>query len=303
MIKPKIVLSRCFCEAVRYNGGIVNDEFVEKLKSFVDFITVCPEVEIRLGVPRKRIIIVEDMNSKKLIQPETGLDFTKQMIEFTEKKIASLSSIDGFILKAKSPSCGVGSTKIYRNGSVIGKTHGFFAEGIKRAFLNLPLEDEGRLRDEGIRKHFLTRIFAFAEFREFFENPTHRALVNFHSKYKYLLMTYSQKHLKELGKIVADGKIPFEEKFLRYKAIFYDAFLRKPSEKKHVNTLLHIMGHFSKKLNQMEKRHLLDLIEKFKNGKVQLNVITELLKSLSYRFENEYILLQKYLSPYPDELN
>ncbi len=303
MVKPKILLSRCFCDAVRYNGGIVNDDYIEKIKPFVDYITVCPEVEIGLGVPRKKIIVVEDKNSKKLIQPETGLDLTKQMAEFTEKKIASLRDIDGFVFKAKSPSCGVGSTKLYRNGSVIGKTYGFFSDAIKRAFPNLPLEDEGRLRDERIRRHFFTKIFTFAEFRDLCENPTPKAFVNFHTKYKFLLMTYSQKHLKELGKIVADGKIPFEEKILKYKVIFYDAFLKKPSEKRHVNTLMHLLGYFSEKLNQREKRHILDLIEKFKNGQLQLNVITELLKSFSYRFENEYIMIQKYLNPYPDELN
>lgn len=302
-MRPKILMSKCFSEPVRYNGGIVVDEFVSKLKDFVDFINVCPEVEIGLGVPRKRLIVLEKDGVKKFIQPETGIDYTKEITKFSEKTLDKLVDIDGFILKAKSPSCGVGSTKLYRNNAIIGKTYGFFAEQINKKFPHLPLEDEGRLRDEGIRKHFLIRIFAFAELRDFVKNAKPGSLVKFHSKYKYLLMSYSQKTLKELGRIVADGDLTFNEKIHIYRTKFYEAFFRKPSVKRHVNTLLHIMGHVSRNLSQKEKTHIMSLIEKYRNGKIQLKVITELLKNLAFRFENDYLLIQKYLEPYPEDLD
>jgi len=303
MSKPKIVLSRCFISPVRYNGGIVNDDFIEKLKSYVDYIDYCPEVDIGLGIPRARIIITLDGNQKKLFQPETGRDLTYIMIYYSNKVLNELKDIDGFILKSKSPSCGVASAKLYKNNAIIGKTDGFFADAIKKFFPYLAVEDEGRLKDEEIRKHFLIRIFAFSEFRALNSNPSLKGLVEFHSKYKYLLMTYNQKSLKELGKIVADGKMSLEDKLFQYKNLFYQAFIRKPSIKRHVNTLLHLIGHFSKKLTLKEKRHLINLIEKYSKGLVEIRVILELLKSLSFRFENDYILIQKYLDPYPEELN
>lgn len=75
MVKPKIVLSRCFLQPVRYNGGIVSDDFVDKLKNHVDIIDLCPEFDIGLGVPRPRLIVIEINNSKRLFQPETeGFD-------------------------------------------------------------------------------------------------------------------------------------------------------------------------------------------------------------------------------------
>lgn len=302
-MKPRIILSRCFSQPVRYNGGIVNDEFINKLKNYVDFIDFCPEVEIGLGVPRKRIIIIEEDNFKKLFQPETTQEFTEIMIQYAKKTINSINEIDGFVLKAKSPSCGVGSTKLYKNGAVVGKTYGFFADEIKKTFPHLPLEDEGRLRDEGIRKHFLIRIFAFAELRELLKNAEPKNLVQFHSRYKYLLMTYSQKSLKELGQLVSDGKMPFKEKIYIYKNKFYESFLRKPSTKRHVNTLMHLMGYVSKKISPKEKEHLINLIDAYSKDKIQLKVIVELLKSLAYRFDNEYILIQKYLEPYPEDLD
>lgn len=303
MIKPKVLMSRCFFQPVRYNGGIVNDDFVNKLKEYTEFIDVCPEVEIGLGIPRQRLIVMEEGNEKKFFQPETGRDFTNLILQFAKKTLNSLAEIDGFVLKAKSPSCGVGSTKLYKNGAIAGKTYGFFAEEVKKTFPYLPIEDEGRLRDEGIRIHFLTRIFAFSEIRNFLKNPEPKTLVQFHSKYKYLLMTYSQKSLKELGQLVADARIPFEDKIKIYKIKFYEAFLRKPSIRRHVNTIMHLMGYISKKINVKEREHLINLINKYGEGKIPLKVIIELLKSLSYRFDNEYILIQKYLEPYPEDLD
>lgn len=134
MLKPKILFSRCFFEPVRYNGGLVVDEFVEKLKKYVDCVYLCPEVEIGLGVPRAPVIIKQNNNEKRLIQQETGLDLTDKMISYVENVIKQLNKIDGAVLKAKSPSCGVSSTKLYRNGVVIGKTDGFLAESLKKPF-------------------------------------------------------------------------------------------------------------------------------------------------------------------------
>lgn len=302
MTKPKIVISRCFFQPVRYNGGIVIDQFVEKLKPYIEYLDFCPESDIGLGVPRQRLIIVEDGLSKRLIQPETGKDFTEQMIDYANTTVSSIDEIDGFILKAKSPSCGVGSTKLYRDGSIAGKTDGFFAEAIKKSFPHLPVEDEGRLRDEGIRKHFLTRVFAFSELRQLCIDPKPKYLVDFHSKYKFLIMSYSQKHLQELGQIVADGKMSIEDKIDKYKEKFYQAFAKKTNRKRNVNVFMHILGYVSKNLNEREKKHILQLIDRYSKGNIEMKVITELFKSLAYRFENEYIVLQKFLEPYPPEL-
>lgn len=302
-MKPKIILSRCFSEPVRYNGEMINDEFVSKLIKFVEYIKICPEIEIGLGVPRKRIIVVEEKGQKRLFQPETGLDFTEKMLTYGKEMLKSLNGIDGFVLKAKSPSCGVGTTKIYKGNVVAGKTYGFYAYCVKERLPYIPLEDEGRLKDKEIKRHFLTRIFAFSELRGLLKNPEPKELINFHSRYKYLLMTYNQKALKELGQLVADGKVPIKEKIHYYRIGFYDAFLRRPSPRRHLNTLMHIAGYVSKRLSTKEKGHLISLINRYGQGRVELKTITELLKNLAYRFDNDYILMQRYLEPYPEELD
>ena len=302
MIKPRIVLSRCFLKPTRYNGSKAFDEFVEKLLNYVDYIDVCPEVDIGLGIPRKNLIIIKENDKKRLIQPETGKDFTELILSYSYETIKKFDFIDGFIFKAKSPSCGVSSAKIYENNKIIGKTSGIFAEIVKLKFPYLPVEDEGRLRNEDIRKHFMIRIFSFAEFRKIFETQKISNLVNFHTKYKFLLLTYNQKILRELGKIIADGKMDVSEKFKKYKELFYKAFIRKPSPKRHINTILHIYGHFSKYLNKEEKKHFINLIEKYKMGIVELQVLVELLRSFALRFGDEYVKIQRYLQPYPEKL-
>lgn len=303
MLKPKILFSRCFFEPVRYNGGIVIDDFVEKLKRHVDYLYLCPEVEIGLSVPRFPIIITQDGNEKRLIQQETGLDLTDRMISYVESITRQLTKIDGAVLKAKSPSCGVSSAKLYKGGFIIGKTDGFLSESLKKTFPLLPVEDEGRLRDEKIRDHFLTRVFAFCEFKALSENPKEAELVKFHTKYKYLLMTYSQKHLKILGRIVADGKTTINEKISKYGELFAEALIKKTTKTRHINTLTHIFGHISRYLNQKERAHFLELMEKYRKNMIKRRVLIELLRSFAYRFENEYILMQKYLEPFPEDLS
>lgn len=302
MSKPRIILSRCFLSPVRYDGGMISDDFVEKLKGFVEFIDICPELDIGLGVPRQRLIVVKEQESKRLVQPDTGKDFTEKIRQYADKMFRKLSDIDGFLLKSKSPSCGVGSTKIYCQGSVVQKSDGIFAEASKNYFSRLPIEDEGRLKDKDTRFHFLTRIFAYADFRQLYENLSPFSLVNFHTRYKYLLMTYNQKALRELGRIVADGKLNIKEKAEKYRETFYYAFKNKPSRVRFANTFMHIYGYVSDNLNNNEKRHLIGLIEKYRNNLVELGVIIELLKSLAYRFEISYLLNQKCLIPFPEEL-
>ncbi len=301
--KPKIVISRCFFEPVRYDGGITSDPFVEKLKKHIEPITFCPEVTLGLGIPRPRILITKIKDTERLIQPETGRDLTEDMIKVCKEALAEFKEVDGFLLKAKSPSCGVKSTKLYQNERVIGKTNGFFAKLASQYFPYLPLEDEGRLRDSKIRDHFLTRIFAFAELRKLLQDPSPSKLVRFHTRYKYLLMSYHQEVLKKLGQIVASPNNSFQEKLLLYKEYFYKAFQRKTNVRRHINTLQHIFGHLSKGLTFKEKKHFFELLEKFQKGFIELTTLLELLRSWAIRFEKDYFLFQSYLEPYPVELS
>ncbi|PMQ02142.1 MAG: hypothetical protein CBR30_00325 [Dictyoglomus sp. NZ13-RE01] len=309
-MRPKIILSACLnLEPVRYDGGFVKDEFVLKLRDFCDINTVCPEVSIGLGVPREKIIVYKTEEGYRISQPSTGSDLTDIMYKFSEDFISNLSNyeFDGAILKSKSPSCGVSNTLVYKDkeGKIYhSKGKGIFAMLLMEKFPLIPIEDEGRLKNPDIKRNFLTRIFSLADLREFRKNAKEvKEIMDFHQRYKYLLMTYSQEKLRKLGKIVANiNRDNFKESLSIYSEIFLKALSKKPSRNQHYNTLSHIFGHISEKLREKEKMHFLNLLKNYKEGKVELKVILEILKNWVFRFDDEYLITQAYLIPYPEEL-
>ncbi len=248
--KPVIVLSGCLDgEPVRYNKEILHNELVEKMKNFVVFKKVCPEVAIGLGVPRDPVKVYISGNEYRLFQTKTGLDLTEKMKNFSSLFLDSIDGIDGFILKGKSPSCGYSGTKIYRDKNakdIIKIGSGLFAMAVKEKFPDIPVEDELRLNNEEIRHHFLTRVFAFAEMRNLEKNiKSIKQLIEFHTNYKYLLMLYNQANLVKLGKIVAGYKKGNLDSIVsEYTKIFYTSFRRKPGIKKYINVIQHIYGYF-----------------------------------------------------------
>ncbi|MGQ9602654.1 MAG: YbgA family protein [bacterium] len=306
--RPRILVSKCINLApLRYNGGIVKDEFAAKLYRFVDLIPVCPEVAIGLGVPRPRVILVKENDRLRFYQPETKLDLTDKIENFSVEFTKNLPEIDGALLKAKSPSCGVSGTSVYgdREGkNFLRKSKGLFAQRLIEGFKDIPIEDEGRLHDDGIREHFLERIFALAELRGLKENSKGmKDLVAFHSRYKYFIMSYSQKALKQLGNIVANReKRNLKDVLSDYIDIFKDAVKRRSTRRNNANVMLHIVGHLSDRLNKSEKEHFTHLVELYKDEKIEKRVIVELLRNYSFRFGIGYITDQAYLSIYPEDL-
>lgn len=265
-VTPKVVVSRCIeFGHCRYNGLIVSSDFVKELKPYVEFIPVCPEYEVGLGVPRDPIIIVSTKEGMKLFQPATGRDLTEQINGFASSFLDSLEGVDGFILKAKSPSCGIKTTKIYsdRGGelSISGSGNGLFGNAVLDRFSNLAIEDEGRLIHPRIREYFLNRIFTNASFRKVKESGSINELVRFHTQNKFLLMAYNQQELRKMGNIVANHeKRPFSEVAEEYSIHLSRALSKPPTYTSIINVILHSLGYFSDDLTHEEKGLLMDYI-------------------------------------------
>ena len=114
MIKPILLISSCLeFEKTRYNGQSVPSQIIHDLIPYVDFIKVCPEFAIGLGVPRNPIRIVRKNGELRLVQHETNRDVTEEMTDFATKFAAELGDVDGFIFKSKSPTMGVLNIKVY----------------------------------------------------------------------------------------------------------------------------------------------------------------------------------------------
>lgn len=306
--KPVIGVSSCLgFAACRWNGQCLPDPTVDALRDWVEFEIFCPEVAIGLGVPRDPIRLVGRANSPEttLAQPATGRDVTLEMEAYARELLPKLADAAGFILKAKSPSCGIRGVKVYKDmnpGKNVDYAPGIFGRAVLTAFPELPVEDEGRLSNFLIREHFLTRIFTMARFREA-TGGAMRDLVGFHSDHKYLLMAYDQESMRRLGRITAnpDG-VPFAETAERYRRELCAALRHPMRFTNAINVLLHIFGYFSDKLSDTEKAFFLDGLERYRNAKIPLAVLQGLLQSWAVRFGEEYLLRQHFFQPYPEAL-
>ena len=306
-VKPTIIISKCLGFAhCRYNGQVIPDEFVEKLKPYVEFRPICPEVEIGLGVPRDPIRVILAGNEFRLVQPATGLDVTDKMRDFAESFLNSAGEVDGFILKARSPSCGPKDVRVYTGIDKeisVSKDSGFFAKAVLEKFPNLAIEDEGRIKNFTIREHFLTKLFTLSSFRKVRESNLLKELVQFHSENKLLLMAYNQNEMRLLGKIVANTeKKPIDELIEDYGKGLYRAIFNPPKFTSNINVLMHGMGYFSQQLSPREKEFFLDSLERYRAEVIPLSVPLNILRGFIIRFEQEYLIRQTFFEPYPESL-
>jgi uncharacterized protein YbgA (DUF1722 family)/uncharacterized protein YbbK (DUF523 family) len=306
-VKPRVVVSKCLeFQECRYDGESIRDQTVHNLMPYVQFIPVCPEVEIGLGVPRDVIRIIDNNGSDQLYQPAKKLDLTKQMNEFSDQFLAEVGEIDGFILKNRSPSCGINDVKVYggaEKSPVVRSSSGLFGSKVQQRFAQLAIEDEGRLKNFTIREHFFTKLFTIASFKKLKKEGLLADLVEFHARNKYLFMAYQPTTLKKLGNIVGNHeKKTLQEIFECYEKELYKLLSKLPKYTSNISVSQHLFGFFSKDLSGKEKDFFISMIDKYQKKKVPLSSVASLLKSWALRFDNEYLLKQTYFEPYPERL-
>lgn len=169
--KIRIGISSCLLgNPVRYDGGHQHDPFISQtLGCFCEFVAVCPEAECGLGVPRETMRLVGDPEQPRLMTTQTGLDHTERMLTWAQQRLTELEGEElcGFIFKSKSPSSGMQRVKVYplAGGAMKRVGVGLFARAFMDHFPLLPVEDEDRLHDVGLRENFIERIFAYQRWR------------------------------------------------------------------------------------------------------------------------------------------
>jgi uncharacterized protein YbgA (DUF1722 family)/uncharacterized protein YbbK (DUF523 family) len=304
--RPRVVVSRCLgFAACRYNAQTIPDPLVRLLEEHVDFLPVCPEVEIGLGVPRNPVKIVKREGRRVLLQPATGRDVTGEMERFCSDYLAGLGAVDGFLLKNRSPSCGPADAKVYTGEGASGFTRGpgFFASAVRERYPGTAVEDEGRLKSFSIREHFLTFLFTSARFREAAEQGSMRSLVGFHTVHKLLFMGYSQSGLNRMGKVVAnhDHAGP-DQVFARYREQLAGLLAKPPRFTGMVNVLHHAFGGLSDALSGEERRFFLNLVEEYRDERVPLSAPLRVLEAWAVGRGNRYLLDQTLLNPFPRRL-
>ena len=180
---------------------------------------------------------------------------------------------------------------------------GTFAREIMKANPLLPCEENGRLNDQVIRENFVARVFAYREWQELAASGlTKHKLTQFHSRYKYTVMSHDLVAYKALGRLLARADIDVEDMAEQYITGLMTALKIKASRKKHANTLQHIQGYFSGDLSKAEKQELCEQINDYRIGLVPLVVPLTLIKHYLLTHPKQYIKQQNYLDPYPAQL-
>jgi uncharacterized protein YbgA (DUF1722 family)/uncharacterized protein YbbK (DUF523 family) len=305
----RIGISTCLLgEKVRYDGGHKLDRFLkDTLGRFVEYVPVCPEYECGLGVPRESMRLVGDPNSPRLVTARTKVDMTDRMTAWAKKRIRELEgeNLCGFVFKSDSPSSGMERVKVWNEkGMPVRRGVGVFAAAFMEHFPLLPVEEEGRLHDPGLRENFIERIFALRRWRGALDRGVKRGtLVRFHSANKLLIMAHSQKHLREMGRLVARADaVPPSELFGAYQTLFLSALALRATPAKNANVLQHIMGYFKRDISADEKRELLEVIRSYQKGYVPLVVPITLVNHYVRKYKPAYLVEQSYLNPHPLEL-
>jgi len=314
--RPRLVLSKCLeLEACRYNGVAIRAPLVRRMEPFVELLAVCPEVEVGLGIPRDPVRLVRNDQGKApeeaphlMVQPSTGRDLTAAMNSFSATFLDAVEPVDGFLLKSRSPSCGIKDTKIYTDpeegqAMPVEKGSGLFAAAVLDRFGDRAIEDEGRLTNFRIRHHFLTKLFTLARLRAVAASGQMKELVAFHAAHKLLLMAYHQAAMRAMGRLVANpDKRPFAEVVADYRDELVRALARPAKYTAHVNVLMHALGYFKNGLSAAEKQHFLDALDEYRQGRLPLSAPLTTLQSWIARFGEDYLEQQIYLQPYPKEL-
>jgi uncharacterized protein YbgA (DUF1722 family)/uncharacterized protein YbbK (DUF523 family) len=301
--KFRIGISSCLLgNEVRWNAGHKLDRYLTRtLGQFVEYVPVCPEVEVGLGIPRESMRLVGDPENPRLITFKSKTDHTDRMLTWAKKRVRELEkeNLCGFIFKSDSPSSGMIRVKVYNDKGMPHKVGiGIFARAFMEHFPLIPVEDDGRLNDPLIRENFVLQIFTMKRWRE---NLAARrslgSLVDFHTRNKLLILSHSQKHYRLMGKLVADGKkMPIKALYDQYQQILMDALKLKTTIKKHANVMQHLMGYFKKQLTPDEKQELLEVFEHYRKELVPLLVPITLINHYVRKYD------QAYLNPHPQEL-
>ena len=308
--KIKIGVSSCLIgEKVRWNGDHKQNHFVrEVLANYFEYVSVCPEMEVGMGVPRETVALYGNLEKSRMISKKTQTDWTRPMKNYIKDRLKSLTHDDlcGYIFKSKSPSCGLGRIPVYSEFGSNKVRHGLgmFAQAFTKAFPIVPTEDEGRLNDPRIRENFIVKVFSFYRLQALFKQKfSLGALVKFHTRQKFLLLAHSRKHYDTLGQLVGKPKSMSLEKLkVKYGEIFMEALTFKATPKKNTDVLLHMMGFLKKILSKEEKKDILSVIEDYRKQLLPLIVPVTLIRHHVNKHKIEYLMGQAYLNPHPKEL-
>ena len=321
-----VAISECLIgTAVRYDGTGARSSFPhEACNGLLAFVPICPEVGIGMEVPRPPVQLVGDPRKPRVLAVhDRSVDVTEALQQYARARSGQLDGVSGYVFMERSPSCGLYSVPVHsvNRGEAPKPTgRGAYARTVSDLFPLLPIEENGRLFDADVRESFFARVFAYAHWQRLVDGGLSAArLMEFHSRYKYLLMAHSVSHYRRAGRLLGDpesharqlgacGHSPsgaasgLTECGARYLECLMEGLSLPATRGGHANVLSHLQGYLRRRLNGAERLELTELIDEYRRGNVARRAVRRLLLRHLEVHPHAYLANQVYLQPMPNEL-
>ncbi|MBM4383569.1 MAG: DUF1722 domain-containing protein [Deltaproteobacteria bacterium] len=305
----RVGISSCLLGSeVRWDGGHKRERFLtDVLAPFVEWVPVCPEVELGMGIPREPVHLSRASGELRMLGTRSGEDWTRRMEALAAQRTRALESLDlcGYVLKKDSPSCGMERVKVRLEGGHARRDgSGMFAEELLRRFPTLPVEEEGRLNDAPLRENWIERVFAYHRLRALFaERWTLAQLVAFHAAHKLQLLAHSPEAYRSLGRLVAAAKSHGRAELRdAYERGFMDGLASRATRGRNVNVMEHCIGYLRDRVEAPVRASIAHTIADYQAGLTPLIVPVTMLRHYVQQLGIEYLAQQTYLDPHPKEL-
>jgi len=307
----KIAISECLLGSeVRYDGSGARSSYPHAaLDGLFSYQGICPEVGIGMSVPREPIRLVGAAQSPRVVGVKASdQDFTQPLRDYGQNMAAALKDVCGYVFMKGSPSCGLFRVKVYPEeaGRITGapdmRGRGIYAAAVTAVLPNLPVEENGRLQDVVLRENFVMRTFAYGHWLRLQQTGlSARLLIEFHSRYKYLLMAHSVVHYQQAGRLLSDLKNDLAATSEQYVQMLMAGLAKPATRKSHANVLSHLQGYLKRTLDSASRQELDQLITAYRQGSQPLLAPLTLLKHHFRRYPDEYVAYQTYLDPHPEQ--
>jgi uncharacterized protein YbbK (DUF523 family)/uncharacterized protein YbgA (DUF1722 family) len=261
---------------VRYDGRHKRHKWlVDTLGRCVDFVPLCPEVAIGLGIPREPVHLTGDPEHPRVrAVSNPDRDVTADLQAEGHAVATALGGVSGYVFKSRSPSCGLFHVDVLtESGRTVRSGHGVYSRIIEQAHPCLPLEEESRLDDSALRENFVNRLYTCQRWLSLCAaGLSAQRLLDFHARHKYLLMAHSPDGCRRLERLLSGLRDADLFVLARdYLAGLMTGLMQDSGTTRHVNVLQHILGYLKRSIAASDKAELLAVLEATVTGKFRLS--------------------------------
>jgi len=294
-------ISSCLVGAnVRHDGkNKYNPYIVETLGQHIEFLTLCPEVAIDMGIPRPPIHLIESNKEIRAVGVEEGgIEVSDKLLEYGKTQTVKLGLICGYIFKSGSPSCSLNNAIIHGNQENI-KGAGLYARQITSGLPHLPVIDENCLALADERDNFIERIFALNYWNKFISvDLLYKNLQKFHNYYSLNLMAHAESGFKSLSRLVSSLDSPVDAVTGRFYLDKFMVIMKSPATiEMHMKVLSCMAKRLADLINKDEINLLEEAIFAYEGQEISRTIPLNIISSLGKKYQIASLMNKAYLEP------